>query len=325
MNRKTDLLRQVQLFSSLSADELDVISRFSDYLYFARDAVIFDHGDSTRSLYIIDSGEVLITKKGDDGLDHDMAHYVAGECIGEMSLFSRDTRNATARSVNGCRLLVFPADPHDIRLIAEKHSEIFTSILYKCIAIIASRIRSTNRLISEKSPWIHDLRRKLFTDKLTGLLNRNYLLEELKDNIYQMHMPLSCIMIKPDRFKYVNDTHGHDAGDKVLRLIAVFLQSSLKNSDMAIRYRGDEFGVLVQNSNAADVQAHAEGIRNTLKGLDLSSVFQDDSFLLTFSIGIAFFSDEYRHGEGFVEKAHELMIEAWKSGGNSIIMEKTGL
>jgi diguanylate cyclase (GGDEF)-like protein len=325
MNRKTDLLKQVQLFSSLGSDELGVIARYSEYLYFAPGTLIFDEGDSSRSLYIIDSGEVLITRKGDDGIDNDIAHYVKGECIGEMSLFSNDRRTARAISVNGCRLLAFPADPHDIRMIAEKHSEIFASILYKCIAIIAGRIRSTNRLITEKTPWIHDLRRKLYTDKLTGLLNRNYLYEELKDNIFQMGMPLSCIMIKPDRFKYVNDTHGHEAGDKVLRLIAVFLQSALGNGEMAIRYRGDEFGVLVQNQDRKGVLEHAEGINSTLKGLDLSSVFRDDQFSLTFSIGIAFFSDDYSHSESFVEKAHSLMMEAWKNGGNSIVMENISL
>ena len=320
MNRKTDFLRKVQLFSNLGNDELEVIAKFSEYRDFIHNEVIFDEGDTSSVLYVITDGEVMVSRRNGEEAERDIAHFVPGESLGELSLFSDTPREATARAFGHCRILMFPAKSREIPRIAEEYSHIFTSILYKCIAIIAGRIRNVNHLISEKTPWIHDLRRKLYTDKLTGLLNKNYLDEDLRENIDSMQMPVSCIMLKPDRFKYVNDTYGHEAGDKVLRLISVFLQSSLRNTDMAIRYRGDEFGVIVQDMDISALLSYTDTIRKTLKSLDLTTVFRDDSFRITFSIGLAMYRDN-EEGDDFVIRAHEKMLDVWKEGGDNILME----
>src|SRR5208337_1651084 len=97
-----------------------------------------------------------------------------------------------------------------------------------------------DRLISEKAPWIEDLKRQLLRDKLSGLYNRAYLEEELP-RLVAAGRPVSLLVVKPDNFKTINDTCGHEAGDKTLVLIAEALKSCLTEGDLGIRYRGDEY------------------------------------------------------------------------------------
>ncbi len=59
-------------------------------------------------------------------------------------------------------------------------------------------------------------------------------------------------MLKPDNFKEINDNFGHDVGDKVLRLLAIFLQSILREDDMGVRYRGDEFAAILPNTSTEE-------------------------------------------------------------------------
>ena len=85
---------------------------------------------------------------------------------------------------------------------------------------------------------------KLFQDALTGVYNRRYLNARLKHNLkkfIERKQAFAIVMIDIDHFKTINDTHGHDTGDKVLRDFTKFLMEWLRRSDRIIRYGGDEF------------------------------------------------------------------------------------
>lgn len=127
------------------------------------------------------------------------------------------------------------------------------------------------------------------TDPLTQLHNRRYLdrrlHEELaRSNRYQQ--PLSCLFVDADHFKQINDNHGHQAGDTILRELACRLRSQLRASDVATRYGGEEFALLLPQTSLAEAMLLAERIR-----LEVASnpfTLNDGTILrLTVSIGVS--------------------------------------
>ncbi|PKL35128.1 MAG: hypothetical protein CVV44_23180 [Spirochaetae bacterium HGW-Spirochaetae-1] len=318
ITEKKILLLQSQLFSKLREEELEIIVRYSEFIYFQSNEVVFRIHDPARSLYLIADGEILITKTESGADERDVAKYLSGECFGELSLFRSSRQNANAIAVLDSRILQFPAASFKFWDIAEMHGEVFANILYKLIAIIAGRIRRTNRLINDRTPWLHELKRNLYTDKLTGIFNKNYLDEDLPEGIYNMDIPVCLLMVKPDNFKQVNDTFGHDAGDRVLRLITIFIQSLLKEEDIAVRYRGDEFVVVLTGTSLDRAIIFSRDMQQTLYAMDLSNALQTGEFHVTVSIGISIFPGEANNAEDLIKQAHARMMTAWEAGGNSI-------
>jgi diguanylate cyclase (GGDEF)-like protein len=117
-------------------------------------------------------------------------------------------------------------------------------------------LRRTNRRLEAAQS---KLRRMVITDPLTGCRNRRFF-EEIIGRELQRHrrygIPMSVIFVDVDRFKAVNDTLGHDAGDRVLREVAAFLLSNIREADYVFRWGGDEFLILL---SCAEEEAHRRG------------------------------------------------------------------
>jgi diguanylate cyclase (GGDEF)-like protein/PAS domain S-box-containing protein len=113
-----------------------------------------------------------------------------------------------------------------------------------------------------------ELREQAIHDPLTGLCNRRYLEENLGRELHRSQRgksPLSVVMLDLDNFKPFNDAFGHDAGDSLLRDLAHTLSEKLRKSDIACRYGGDEFVLVLPDSSVADTQQRLEQIRVLLK------------------------------------------------------------
>ncbi|MDY6932887.1 MAG: GGDEF domain-containing protein [Spirochaetota bacterium] len=319
LREKIDLLKTASLFSSLMEMDLEVVARYSEYLHYNKGEIIFSEGSQEDGLYIIKEGEALITKHKDDDKEINIARFISGECFGEMELLKNTPRNATAIAEEETTLLRFPKKGIVFRDVLQKYPEISARILHTLLGIIASRIRNTNRLITEKSPWIRDLRRQLYSDQLTGLYNRSFLHEDFATLLPEYGENTSLIMIKPDNFKVINDKYGHDAGDKVLRMMAIFVQSILREDDVGVRYRGDEFVAILPDTGLETAFKIAGEINTTLFEMDISHITSDINFNVTFSIGIAVYPIHANESAQLIKLAYEKMFEARRSGGNRII------
>ena len=266
---KLDLLKAVNLFAKLEERELAVVAENSGFYPYRKGDIIFQEGSFGDGLYVIREGEVLITKRRGDDETINIAQFIAGECFGEMDLLENKRMTATASAETDTVLLVFPARGIRFQDVLALHPDISASILHELMAVIAGRIRSTNRLISEKSQWVRELKNQLFYDKLTGLYNRTFLDEEFTRKIEEYGPETSIIMVKPDRFKAINDACGHEAGDKALRLIAFSIKSQIRHRDIAVRFRGDEFAVILPGTGCRN----GEGVRRphavTARGVEL--------------------------------------------------------
>lgn len=315
---KIQLLRNTNIFSKLREAELEVVSRYSEYYVYQPEQVIFSEGCYAEGLYIIKEGEVVIKKNVNNEVI-DIARYISNECFGELSLLTLNTRTATAIADKETTLLIFPMQGINFKDVLQKHPEISARILHKFLSMIAGRIRNTNRLISEKTPWIRDLRRQVFTDKLTGLYNRTFIEEDFALLLPKYGETTILIIIKPDNFKDVNDKFGHDAGDMVLRLMAIFVQSALRENDIAVRYRGDEFAVILPDTGMEKALEFAEDLKVTMAEMDISHITNGTIDHIIISMGISMYPDDAVNNIMLADRAHERMFKARDLGGNCIV------
>jgi diguanylate cyclase (GGDEF)-like protein len=314
---KSKLLKSVSLFATLQEYELEVVAEYSEYYPYKKDQVIFEEGSSSQELFIIKKGQVLIRKDSEEG-PTDVARFLKEEFFGELDLLDETPRSASAVAEEDSVLLVFPKKGVEFRGICEKHPELFVRILYKLLIMIAGRIRSTNTLISQRTPWIEELRKQLLVDKLTGLYNRTYLEEDLAASMSQMGETTSVVVVKPDNFKRINDTFGHDTGDHVLRLLADTVKSSIRDEDIGIRYRGDEFCLVLPGSSTKEAEQLGEEVRKAVEGMDVTSMTEGQEIRMTASVGVSSYPEHGADARQVVARAFEVMLQIRESGGNGV-------
>jgi diguanylate cyclase (GGDEF)-like protein len=169
-----------------------------------------------------------------------------------------------------------------------------------------------------------DAEKKVVLDDLTGLYNRRFFTIRLAEefNMSVRHgLPISCIMFDIDYFKRINDTLGHEEGDKVLMKFADCLKRSVRMSDIVARYAGDEFFLLLPMTDEKGAVKEAERI----KGLLDQTEGGPSSDGLTVSVGVVGFPCRgVRKPEDMIRNADRAMYEAKKAGRNRIILFSAG-
>jgi diguanylate cyclase (GGDEF)-like protein len=165
------------------------------------------------------------------------------------------------------------------------------------------------------------LRAQMATDGLTGLLNHSHLKEQLEIEIARSQrqgQPLVFAMIDIDHFKAVNDRWGHAAGDRVLRSLARLLRQRLRRTDVAGRYGGEEFGVILADVDAAAAQLLLDAIRRDFGALRHAS--GDAEFTVSFSAGIAEFP-RHNQADALMAAADAALYRAKQAGRDRIALD----
>ncbi len=314
---KVELLRNIDIFSQLREYELDIIARYSDLIPFAKGDIIFSQGSPATELYVVIEGRVGIISLEDKN-NIMIAQIIPKESFGELDLFGRTTRSATALAELDSMLLQFPANQFIIQDIFQEDSYISARMLYRLLGIIAERMWHVNTVLYDKSHWLQDLHKQLLCDKMTGLYNRTFLEENFANLLPDLGDNAALLMIKPDNFKKINDLYGHEAGDQVLNLLAIFLQSELGENDLCIRYGGDEFAAILSSTDKNTAIQKAKEINKTIKKIDLSGITAQDEFIIQLSMGIAIYPGDTDNSKKLVELAHERMHKARTAGGNRL-------
>ena len=319
LEQKALLLKKADIFSSLQTHEIEVIAGSSEFLNVRADQPVFFEGDPGNALYIVDSGEIVVKKKNESGRQTDIARFVQGNCFGEMDLFTEASRNASAYASGETRLLVFPRSGTSFTTILEKHPALSARILHKILVEIAGRIRRANSLIKENSPLVQELRKQVYRDKLTGLYNRTFLIEKMGDLINQDSSGFALLITKPDNFKALNDTYGHDAGDTAIRIIGRRLCDFIGDDERTARYKGNAMAVLLPGATRREAYEQAERIRDFMNDMDVTDATDGKEFNITASIGITLYPDHGSKAEDLIFKAHELPLVGRSRGGNLIL------
>jgi diguanylate cyclase (GGDEF)-like protein len=159
-------------------------------------------------------------------------------------------------------------------------------------------------------------------DPLTGLFNRRYMEEALAQEQHRARRgdaQLAVIMVDIDHFKQFNDNFGHDAGDAVLRALGMFFKKHVRGSDIACRYGGEEFILILSPSTLEGAGQRAEKIREAATLLSVSHANQDLG-AITLSLGVAVWPDHGADATAIVKAADVALYQAKASGRNQVVM-----
>ena len=162
-----------------------------------------------------------------------------------------------------------------------------------------------------------ELRLAATTDGLTGALQRMAFLGEAGRDVARAHRsrrPLSCLMIDADRFKAINDTFGHAAGDAVLRHIVAECREVLRGSDYLGRIGGEEFGIMLPDTGLDHAFAVAERVRERIAGSPV--LVERDVIGATVSVGVSALSRDDDHVSALRRRADRALYAATLAGRN---------
>src|SRR6266508_1440815 len=170
--------------------------------------------------------------------------------------------------------------------------------------------------------WRAALREQSIRDPVTGLYNRRYMEEALKQHLSRVtrHLhPLGIMMIDIDHFKNFNDTYGHAAGDLLLRELGQLLQRHIRGEDVACRYGGEEFILIIPGISLEIAQQRAEYLRQEAKQLRLQDNGQSYEGI-TLSLGVAFYPLHARKIDAVLRAADVALYRAKQEGRDRVVI-----
>lgn len=173
--------------------------------------------------------------------------------------------------------------------------------------------------LSRATSYAQQLKAVAERDSLTGLHNRRFLelyAKSLSEVIASGETNLAVLLLDLDRFKAVNDTHGHEAGDEVLKAVAGTLVESVRSSDVVVRHGGEEFLVVLPDITAVKAVTVAEKIRKAIAGLRVC--VGDVVFRPTVSIGVAHLPGDAADFEAVIRQADSALYQAKEAGRNRV-------
>jgi diguanylate cyclase (GGDEF)-like protein len=181
---------------------------------------------------------------------------------------------------------------------------------------VIARVKSALRFKEQQDM----LKEMAFKDGLTGLFNHAVLMELFEKEVNKQERnkrSISFMMLDIDFFKKVNDTYGHLAGDMIIKQVADIIKNSVRDSDIVGRYGGEEFGVVLSETNAQEAGQVSERIRQTVENnsFDIGT----EKVKITLSIGI--YTKDYAEALGYkevIKRADEALYKAKQNGRNRV-------
>ena len=278
------LLSRLQLFRNvdLLSPALHDLLGSCIYRKLAVDEIVLSTREENHYLYVVLKGRLVIQLTQGD--DVPFATVEPGECVGEMSII--DSRIPYEKISASEETMVLVIEREILwRMISVSH-EISRNLLY----IMSERVRYSNLVIADSLEMQRKYQRYAMTDALTGLHNRGWLDDAFDREVKRSErdqLPLSIIMIDVDNFKDYNDDYGHLAGDQVLATIAKAIRSPLRPNDLVARFGGEEFAVLLPETNVINAKFIAERLRENVGHTDLGIIDGKQLPNATISLGIS--------------------------------------
>ncbi len=197
---------------------------------------------------------------------------------------------------------------------------VFKPVRFEELLLRLRRVLKERRLTQERVHMLDKLKRLSITDGLTKLFNSRYFYNQIKaeiDRTSRYQRPLSLLLLDIDQFKEFNDNYGHLEGDKVLVGLGQVIRSCLRKMDSAYRYGGEEFTVILPETEGDEAATVAERIRSAVEEEEYTPNRGEAPIAITISIGVT----EFVPGEEvaiFVQRADKAMYLSKQSGRNRV-------
>jgi diguanylate cyclase (GGDEF)-like protein len=263
-------------------------------------------------VYVVLSGRLDVHLESVD--DRPLTSLESGACAGEMSVIEDKYPSAYVVAAEDTHLLVI--DYQTIwQMINACHA-----IARNLLVILSERLRFNNRVLVENLGFLKDFEHYAITDALTGLPNRHWLEYMFRRELERCQLgevALCLLMIDVDRFKSLNDLHGHLTGDNALRAVADVLRDHLRPTDQIARFGGDEFAALLPEVPLADALRTAERVRLAIGGSGSGDARICDHPPITVSIGVAQ-TTERDSLESLIHRADAALYRAKLRGRNQV-------
>jgi len=190
---------------------------------------------------------------------------------------------------------------------------------------LEARLKETRGEIETLRETLECVRVEAVTDPVTGISNRKHfqdMLHKSAEIADAQRSPLALIVIDIDHFKRFNDLYGHLTGDQVLRLVSMTMRDQVKCKATLARFGGEEFGIVLPDTELSGAKAIAEAIRQSVLNRELVKRSTGESLgKITISVGVAMF----RHGEGgpaLLDRADQCMYVAKRTGRNRTVTDE---
>jgi len=306
------ILLDSRLFQGISAERLCASLKPEGEIGLREGDVLLELGQRNAAIYLLTSGRLAIFVDEDARIP--VAHVEPGDCVGEISIIDEEAASASVVAVEPSRLVKTSAARLWQLMAAEP------AVALNLMHILAERIRRNNVSVLESFKQQAKLRNLSVIDAVTGLHNRRWLSEVFLrqiDRCARANYPVCLAMLDIDRFKTINDTVGHQGGDRVLAQVGRTLQKQFRPTDLIARYGGEEFAVLLPETDAQAALAALERFRLAMQ-LTETSVAARTTVKVTVSAGIAQWRDGWSLDD-LIQHADEALYRA-KSGGRNCVM-----
>lgn len=197
---------------------------------------------------------------------------------------------------------------------------IFKPMHFEELLLRLKRVFKERQLRKDRSKMLKKLEELAITDELTQLYNSRHFYKQLDMEVYRSkrhNHPLSLLFLDVDHFKKYNDAYGHIQGDKVLIRLSQTIKSCLRTMDSAYRYGGEEFTVILPETEGKEAVIAATRIRGSMGAENFTPV-SGNIVNVTISIGITKYCPDERISS-FVQRADKAMYMAKQKGGNKVV------
>jgi diguanylate cyclase (GGDEF)-like protein len=304
-------LGRIHIFDQIDFSQLGQFIPQFEKIHLASGETLLSPTQHNQSIFGLLEGELLICLQPDDA--RAIAHVQAGDCVGEISIIDDRPPSAYVVASGDCVLVSIDRD------LLTQMFEYQPRLAVTLLKVLGNRFRSNTDILLNSLELQEEYRNKAEQDGLTGLWNRNWMNEvfprqlELSERIGQK---VSAVMIDADHFKQVNDTYGHQVGDQALIFLARHIGSNLRETDLLVRFGGEEMLALMPGTGIERAQVVAERLRTIIASTPLE-IESAQPIALSVSIGLS----EWRVGESvdnLIGRADKALYESKKNGRNRV-------
>lgn len=314
-------VQSIEIFTDLSEEEFSTVYSIMEGREYREGDVLFYQNDDGNELFIVETGRIAIEVQLPDGKKLEISEIPAGSFLGEMSIFEDAPRSATCTAKETSYLLHLHKDR--FFSLMQTHPAIAAKMMYRMLNITTSRLKNTDKFLSDMVQWGEVARRRAVIDEFTGLYNRRYLENVLEEQFSKAKMEkssLSLAMVDLDHFGSLNKEYGEKVGDDVILAAVDVFRSVSEESDMLVRYGGDEFTFIMPGRDSSSAKQMCDKVCAGLRDLTVLEGLDGSIKKITSSIGIATYPEHGNTSKAVMESADSAVYVAKEQGRNQAVV-----